>query len=48
MQTNDQVQIESFVIEKNTWNHFTVCKEKMSSGLFKDFMNKISLQIIYI
>ena len=31
----------------NTWNHLTVCKQ-MSSGLFKNIIYKMCLQILYI
>ena len=34
MQTNEWCRIELLVLNTNTWNHLTVCKQ-MSSGLFK-------------
>ena len=30
------------------WNHLTVCKEKMSLGLFKNVIYKMGLEIIYV
>ena len=33
----------------NTWNHLTVCKQKMSSDSFKNLIKKMRLQIhIYL
>ena len=34
------------MLDKNTWNHLTVCKK--SSGSFKIVINKMYIQIIYI
>ena len=39
--------IELLVIHSNTWNHLTVSK-KMSFGSFKNVINKMYLQIIYL
>ena len=36
------------LLHSDTWNHLTMCKEKMSAGLFKDVINKTCLQILYI
>ena len=38
---------QNFVLDRNTWNHLTV-SQKMSSGLFKNIISKICLQIIYL
>ena len=38
------MQIEFFKIE---WNHLTMCN-KMSSGLFKNVIDKMCLEIIYL
>ena len=35
------------MIHSNTWNHLTVCKQ-MGSGSFKDVINKMCSQIIYL
>ena len=35
VQTNDQYQIELFMLDSNAWNHWTVCKQ-LSSVSFKD------------
>ena len=35
------------MLDRNTQNHLTVCK-KMSSGSFKNLINKMCLQIIYM
>ena len=39
--------IEQFVLTSNTWNHSTVSK-RIALGLFKDVINKMCLQIMYI
>ena len=40
-------EIELFVLDSNTWNHLTVCKQ-MSSSLFKMLPTSICLQIIHV
>ena len=36
------------LLYSNTWNYLTVCKKKMSSGLFNNVSYEIFLQIIYV
>ena len=36
---------KSWLLYSNTWNHLTVCK---SSDSFKNSINKLSLQVIYL
>ena len=40
--------MELFILDRNTWNHLTMCKKEMSLGLFKNVINKMYLQLIYI
>ena len=47
VKTNNWCLIELLLIHKNTWNHFTV-RKRMSLGSFKNIINKMCLQIIYI
>ena len=44
MKSFNCVKIELLVLGSNTSNHLTVCKQ-MSSGLFKDFTNKLYIYI---
>ena len=39
--------MEWFILDRNKRNHLTVCK-KMSSGSFKNVIDKMYLEIIYI
>ena len=39
MQTNDEYQIKLLVLDRNTCDHLTGCKQ-MSSGLFKNVIYK--------
>ena len=39
--------MELLVLDWNTWNYLTVCKQ-MSSGLFKCYLQTVLLQVIYI
>ena len=39
--------VKLWLLYSNTWNHLNVCK-KMISGLFKNVIYKMCLQIIYI
>ena len=41
------IDIELFVIHSNIRNHLTVCK-RMSLGPFKNVIDKMYLQIIYL
>ena len=40
--------VKFILLHSNTWNHLTVCKKKMSSNSFKNVINKMYLQIIYL
>ena len=40
------IEIKLLLLHSNTWNHLTLYK-KISSGVFKNFINKVCLQIIY-
>ena len=39
--------VELLVLHNNTWNHLNVCK-KLSSGLFKSVIDKLSVNKSYI
>ena len=39
--------VKLWLLYSNTWNYLTVCKQ-MSSGLFKNVIYEMCLQIIYI
>ena len=41
-------KIELFVLNSNIWNNLTVHERKMSSGSFKNLINKMCSQIIYL
>ena len=40
--------MESFVFDRNKWNHLIVCKKRMSSGLFKNVIYKMCEEIMYL
>ena len=44
VQTNDWYNIELLMLDCNTWNHLTVCKQ-MSSGLFR---NKVTNKLFVL
>ena len=43
MQTNDWYKIELLVLDKDTWNHLTVCKQKNTNNSFE---NKVTYKLL--
>ena len=40
--------VKLLLLHSNTWNHCKKKKEEMSSGSFKNVINKMCSQIIYL